>query len=92
MQFSTKGTNMGVFVSWVVAFPIIAFNIVFDADFTIVGCTEGAVGELCPCRLPIIKLGWAGVIAVMEDTMPPLTAEYAAQREGVPLAARRKET
>lgn len=38
------------------------------------------------------ELDQVGVIAVMEDGVPPLAAEYAAWRKGVPLAAMRKGT
>ena len=90
MQFATEGTDVGMFIFCVSAFAMIAFDVVSDADLMIVGCAEGAVGEFCPCRFSIIKFGWSSVIVVMENTVPPLSAEYAAWREGVPLAARRK--
>jgi len=83
---------MGTLVSWVSAFTAVALDIVLDADFAVIRGAEGTIGEFRPSGFPVTELDWVGVVAVMEEAVPPLTTEDAAQREGVPLAARRKGT
>ena len=49
MGFSTEGADVGSFVLWVIAFAVLALDIVSDTNFAVVRGAESTIGELCPC-------------------------------------------
>ena len=74
-SLSAEGAHVGAVILLVGAGGAFgALDVEHDADFAIVRCADGAVGEFCPCRFPVGEFCRERFVGVAEHGVPSRSA------------------